>query len=70
MRSPLPAAALRKELANRGVHAGVPVPKSYGLGDAVLLSATELTTEADIDALVTALKEIERSARPLEAVHG
>ena len=70
MRSSLPAAALRKALAERNVHAGVPVPESYGLGDAVLLSATELTTEADMDALVTALKDIERSARPLEAVHG
>ncbi len=70
MRSPLPAAALRKALAERGIHAGVPVPTSYGLGDAVLLCATELTTEADINALVTALKELERSARPLEAVHG
>ena len=70
MRLPLPAAALRKALAERGIHAGVPVPTSYGLGDAVLLCATELTTEADINALVTALKELERSARPLEAVHG
>lgn len=74
MRSPLPAPELRRALANHSVHAGVPVPESYGLGDAVLLSATELTTDEDMDMLIQALSSITgetaRDSRPLEATHG
>ncbi len=74
VRTPLPAVKLRRELAKQGVHAGVPVPKHYGLGDnglnnVVLFSATELTRAEDIDALVNALQTILDSARPLEAAH-
>ncbi len=68
VRSPVPATELRHTLAERGIAAGVPVPVSYGLGDAVLFSATELTTEDDMDLLIGALKEI--SDKPvLEAAH-
>ena len=69
VRSPMPAAELRHQLAERGVHAGVPVPEHYGLGDAVLFSATELTQEADTDALINALQEVIENARPLEIAH-
>jgi glycine dehydrogenase subunit 1 len=47
--------ALRRQLSERGVRAGVPLPEAFGLGHAVTLAATELTSEADIDALVRAL---------------
>ncbi len=46
---------LRSALAARGVHAGVSVPQEYGFGNAVLLSATESVSGADIAALVAAL---------------
>ncbi|MBW7917525.1 MAG: aminomethyl-transferring glycine dehydrogenase subunit GcvPA [Trueperaceae bacterium] len=48
-------AALRSALAAHGVHAGVAVPAEYGFGNAVLLSATERVTPADVAALVAAL---------------
>ncbi len=63
------AAAVRSELARRGIHAGVPVPAEYGLGDAVLLSATERVRDEDITALATALAEI-GAARAREVAHG
>jgi glycine dehydrogenase subunit 1 len=55
---PLPAKALRAQLAQRGIHAGVPVPADYGLGEAVVLAATELTRDEEIEALARALREI------------
>lgn len=58
LRSPLPPAQLRARLAQEGIHAGVPVPADYGLGDAVLLAATELTTDDDIACLVAALERV------------
>lgn len=51
-------ATVRTELAKRGVHAGVPVGEEYGFGNAVLLSATESTSTADIGALVSALTAV------------
>lgn len=71
---------VRSALARHGVHAGVPVPSEYGLGDAVVLAANESLSEADIDALIAALDRIgertgedasstQGSARK-EAVHG
>lgn len=60
---------VRSELAKRGIHAGVPVPQDYGLGDAVLLSATERVSDADMDALVEALVEI-GVAEAREVAHG
>lgn len=61
--------ALRRLLAERGIHAGVPVPAEYGLGDAVLLSAGELTTDEDIAALIAALRDVTSPTRSLEAAH-
>jgi glycine dehydrogenase subunit 1 len=59
---------VRRQLARRGVHAGVPVPDSYGMGRALVLAATELTEDEDIGALIDALAEI-GEATP-EAAHG
>lgn len=68
--SPVPARTLRRALAQKGIHAGVPVPKSYGLGDATLLSASEQTRDEDIDQLVSALTALTQDAKPLaEAAH-
>lgn len=58
VRTAVPANDLRHALAERGIAAGVPVPERYGLGDAVLLSATELTTEDDMNLLANALREM------------
>ncbi len=69
LRSSLPPRQLRRELAGQGIHAGVPVPADYGLGDTVILSTTELTTAKDIDMLVSAIKQITRD-RALEVSHG
>ncbi|MDA0699905.1 MAG: aminomethyl-transferring glycine dehydrogenase subunit GcvPA [bacterium] len=49
---------VRRRLAERGLRAGVPVGSEYGLGRAVTLAATELTTDAGIAALVAALRDI------------
>ncbi len=51
-------AAIRSELARRGIDAGIPIGEEYGLGNAVTLSCTELTDDAQIDALVGALADI------------
>jgi glycine dehydrogenase subunit 1 len=69
LRSPLPSRELRKALAAEGVHAGVPVPEHYNLGNAVLLSATELTTPNDIRTLVQALQKVTARATQLETSH-
>ena len=58
LRVPKNAADVRHELALAGVHAGVPIPSAYGLGDAVLLAASELTRQDDIDALLAALAKV------------
>lgn len=58
VRLPRPAAEVRAALAARGLHAAVPVPAEYGLGDAALFSTTELTTADDITSLASALKEV------------
>lgn len=58
LKTPLPPAELRNRLAALGVHAGVPVPPEYGLGNAVVLAATESTTPEEITALVNALEKI------------
>lgn len=51
----VPANQVRSRLATRGIQAGVEVPPEYGLGHAIVLSATERTTTADIQALVGAM---------------
>ncbi|MEM7737464.1 MAG: aminomethyl-transferring glycine dehydrogenase subunit GcvPA [Deinococcota bacterium] len=54
-----PATDVRRLLAEHNIHAGVPVSPSYGLGDAIILAATELTQDDDIINLVDALSEID-----------
>jgi len=58
VRTPVPAGHLRRALAEAGIAAAVPVPDAYGLGDAVLFAATELTTEDDMALLTGALAKI------------
>lgn len=69
-----PPVTVRRQLAARGVHAGVPVPAEYGLGDAVVLSATERTSDAHIDQLIAALDSLADhrhvDAEHLEVAHG
>jgi len=55
LRTRRPGAAVRSALAARGVHAGVPIGSEYGLGNAVVLAATELVSDEDIERLVAAL---------------
>ena len=60
VRLPGPAAQWVEALAERGVMAGVPVSRlapGAGFDDVLLLCATELTTDADITALVAALNK-------------
>ena len=51
-------ATVRRRLAERGLRAGVPLPDEYGIGQGVILAATELTTDDDIAALSAALDDI------------
>jgi len=60
--------ALRRDLQRAGVRAGLPLPAEYGLGDAVLITATELTRPSDVDALLAALRAV--GERPEEVAHG
>ncbi|HLR46743.1 MAG TPA: aminomethyl-transferring glycine dehydrogenase subunit GcvPA [Deinococcales bacterium] len=52
-----PAAEVRRELADRGVLAGVPVEEEHG--NALLLTATEITTDSEREELARLLAEIE-----------
>ncbi|MFO7544983.1 MAG: aminomethyl-transferring glycine dehydrogenase subunit GcvPA [Trueperaceae bacterium] len=71
---------VRGALARHGVQAGVGVPAEYGIGNAVLLAATESTTDEGIETLVSALERIGEAAgesgpngasrATREAVHG
>lgn len=54
----VPADELRSRLAERGIQAGVEAPREYGFGDAVVLAATERTSDADIEALADALVDV------------
>jgi glycine dehydrogenase subunit 1 len=59
VRLPKPAAAVVETLAADGILAGVPFARldpTAGLGEVLLLAATELTTDADIAALRRALE--------------
>jgi glycine dehydrogenase subunit 1 len=58
LRTAAPGATVRRALAERGVRAGVPFGAEYGLGHAVTLAATELTTDTDVAALAAALTAI------------
>jgi len=59
---PRSATELVEDLAARGILAGVPasrlVPEEDGVGQLLILAATELTTDSDIDQLVAGLKEV------------
>ena len=66
-------AAVRRHLAASGVQAGVAVPAEYGLGDAVVLSATERTSDADVEKLLAGLASLPAPAsagQRLEVAHG
>lgn len=56
------AADIVDDLAERGILGGVPVsrllPSDDGLADCLLVTATETTTEADMDTLVDGLREV------------
>ncbi len=58
---PGPAAPVVEALAGQGIIAGVPASRLYpgdpGLANLLVLAATEMTSEADIDALATAIEE-------------
>ena len=62
MRLSRPAAEVVEKLADRGILAGVPVSRFFPhrgeLADLLLLAATELTTDADIDRLEESLREV------------
>ena len=57
-----PAAEVVEALADRGILAGVPIsrfyPKRNELRDLLLVAATELTTDADMEALEVGLREV------------
>ncbi len=54
------ASELRRRLAERGVLAGVPIGSEYGFGNALLLSATELSTEQERVALAELISEVDK----------
>ena len=57
-----PAAGVLAALAERGILGGVDVGRFYPeLGTCILMTATELTTTADIRALADALQEVLRA---------
>jgi len=62
MRLSRPAAEVVEKLADRGILAGVPVSRFFPhrgeLADLLLVVATELTTDADIDRLEESLREV------------
>jgi glycine dehydrogenase subunit 1 len=62
LRLPRPAAEVVEELADRGILAGVPVsrlePERPELADLLVVASTEINTDADRAAYVTALKEV------------
>lgn len=68
LRTRADGATVRRRLAERGVRAGVPIGAEYGLGPAVTLAATELTTDADIAALLAALAAVGELAERAEGV--
>jgi len=62
LRLACPAAEVVEALADKGILAGVPVSRFYPerneLADVMLVAATELTTDADIDQLEEGLREV------------
>jgi len=64
VRLPKPAAPVVEDLAARGILAGVPAgrfwPKHSELANLLLVAVTETNTEADMEALASALGEVLR----------
>ncbi|HEX2554018.1 MAG TPA: aminomethyl-transferring glycine dehydrogenase subunit GcvPA [Microvirga sp.] len=61
LRLPKPAASVVEDLANRGILGGVPVSRllpDAGLDDLLLVASTEVNTDEDRAAFVSALKEV------------
>ena len=61
VRLPKPAAGVVEQLAGKRILAGVPYSRlapEAGMDDVLLIAATEITTDADIAALKTALAEV------------
>jgi glycine dehydrogenase subunit 1 len=59
VRAPRPVAEINRALAQRGIIGGYDLKADYPqLGDAMLLCVTEMNAKADIDTLVTALREV------------
>ena len=59
LQCPRPAAELREALVGRGVIAGAELGRDYpDLADCLLLCCTELTTQAQIEQLATALSDL------------
>ena len=62
LKLPKPAISIVEEMANKGVLAGVPVkrliPDDINTENMLIVAATELTTNSDIEKFVTCLREI------------
>jgi glycine dehydrogenase subunit 1 len=58
VRTPVPGAALRDALLERGILAGIPLDGQAGIEHGLLVCVTEQNRKSDIDALVTALQEV------------
>ncbi len=59
LRLPRPAREVLDALAERGILGGIDLSADYpGLGDALLVCATETRSEADLDAYASALREV------------
>jgi glycine dehydrogenase subunit 1 len=68
---PMNAASVLRELQARNILGGVDLGRWYPeLADCILMNATELTTDADIDALASALGEIAAARVPAGAARG
>lgn len=50
---------VRSRLAARGILAGIPLPLEYGFGNALLMTATELSTDESREELAAALAEVQ-----------
>ena len=61
LKLPKPAISIVEEMANKGVLAGVPVkrliPDDIDMENMLIVAATELTTNSDIEKFVTCLRE-------------
>jgi glycine dehydrogenase subunit 1 len=70
VRAGLDASRVLAELQRREILGGVDLGRWYpGLSDCILMNATELTTRANIDTLVRALRAIAGAPSETEAVH-